>query len=702
VEPSVSPPGSKEPTERLLRLFATARAIHRELLQLPDEPGLLARACEIAVDVAGFRFAWVGQLDAESGSIRPIARWGAGDGYLEEVAIVLDGSERGRGPTGSAIREGRHVVCEDIAADQRMLPWREAALRRGFRASGAFPIARAGAPFGALNVYSAEPGFGEPREVELLSGIAEDIGIALDFIDREKLRSESDRRLRESESRYRALVDQARDGIFVAGADLRYVDVNPAACAMLGYERNELLGKTILDVIEPASLETHPLRLDQLKTGESVYAERRLVRKDGSVIDVEVHGVRTTDGRYLSVTRDISERKRLHVEQAATERMVSLGRLAQGIGHEINNPLAFVALNLELARSRLEPCERTGGGFPGEVVTALDAAHEGVERIAHVVRALSAFGRGDSETLGPVDVSSVIDGGLTLAANRLRHLSKVERDVQPGLVVHANEFRLGQVLVNLLMNAADAMEELPDRQHLLRVSSHAEDPARVVIAVADSGPGLPEGARNRVFEPLYTTKRAGRGTGIGLSISQAIVASFGGVIEAGDSEQGGALFRIVLRASTEAPPSRARSPVKTTRRGRLRVLVVDDEPMVGRVIQQALAQHEVTVVDTVREAIETIESRELDCILCDLMLPDGGGEVLHRYLVEKRPEYARRVAFMTGGAFTPSARAFFEGVDAPRLEKPFGADALSEMVEKLGFPNGADDSRPNDATGSEA
>jgi len=656
--------------ERLVRLHGLSLAIHRELLRLDDEQTLFQRACELAVRVGEFRYAWLGRIDGRGAIVR-LAEFGPEKGYADDIDVALDDSAKGRGPTGSAIREGRHDVCVDIEHDPRMAPWRSTAMRHGFRSSGAFPIARGGQAFGALNVYAAEPGFVDPREVELLDALAEDLGVALDRID-------ANRQRRVSEERYRTLVEFASDGIFLADQELRYLDANPAACAMLGYSREELTQLRVSDVIEARQLRERPVDLTPFQRGVPFFTERRLVRKDGKVIDVELHGVILDDGRLQSVARDVTERKRADAERVAMDRMASLGRLAQGIGHEINNPLAYTSLNLELAQVKLSG--PWSDDARADLENAIVAAQEGTTRIATIVRTLSAFGRGESEKVGAAELSRVIEGAVTLTAHRIRHLAKIELELTPGLLVRANEFRLGQVFVNLMLNAADAIEEVPGEDHSVRVETRRDEDGTIVAEVTDTGPGIAEAALTRIFEPFFSTKPVGRGTGIGLSIAHEIVASFGGKLEASNVSGKGARFTVHLLAGEPRPPRVPPSHTEVRGDARLHVLVVDDETAVAATIRQVLADHEVTAVSNVEDALAACEGQEFDCVLCDLMLRGQSGEALYSALVARGAKLARRVAFMTGGAVTPSAVAFLARTDQPSIEKPFSAEALRALV----------------------
>lgn len=664
--------------DRLTRLLATARAVQRELLALGESAAILARACELVIRGGAFRFAWIAEL-AAAGDLVPVARCGEGGDYVEAVhgsVAPPDRSVATDAPAAIAIREERAVLCPDIATDARMAPMREHALARGFRSAGIFPIRRGGRTWGVLLVYAAEVGFVDSREVELVAAVAEDIGLALDATDTERRRADAEARLRASEERYRTIFEHAGDGIFLAGPDRRYRDVNPAGCRMLGYARDELLALRIEDVIDPTDLAGRPVDFSRARPGIPFFSERRLRRKDGGLVHVELHAVMLADGSLQSVARDVSEKKRTEAERAAADRVAALGRLAQGIGHEINNPLAYLSLNVEQARARVErlacPVER------GELGALLGMAQDATARIAHVTRALGAFGRGDEETVGVVDLRRVLEAAVTLTANRLRHVADVVLDARGEVLVLANELRLAQVFVSLLLNAADAVEDTPGSPHVVSLAVRRIGD-RVVVEVRDTGPGIPADSFGRIFHPLYTTKPAGRGVGMGLSIARSIVEDLGGSIEAESPAGGGALLRVTLPVAepSVAPAGPVEPPAAP---GRHRVLVVDDEPLVGRAVARALSGHDVTVVTDVPAALELCATYSYDCILCDLMLPSVGGDVLFDTLTARRPELAARVVFMTGGAFTAAARRLLERAPNPLIEKPFSSAGLRATV----------------------
>jgi signal transduction histidine kinase len=392
--------------------------------------------------------------------------------------------------------------------------------------------------------------------------------------------------------------------------------------------------------------------------------------------------------RELRETGHRVEQARLREHVVVTERLASAGRLAAGIAHEINNPLAVAIANLEFVTERLS--ERANGASDAEDRRRLAAladpmrdTREAVERIRDIVRDVRLFSRPEQQTSGPVDVQRAIDSASRMAWNEIRHRALLVKDFCPTPPALADESRLGQVLLNLIVNAAQAMPEGHADRHELRVATRTGSDGRVVIEVADTGAGIAKQDLDRIFDPFFTTK-AGAGAGLGLSVSRGIVTQLGGSIEV-ESELGrGTMFRVQLPAARDDAADLRAASATSGESPRARVLVVDDEVALGRVIVRALEDdHDVEAVTSGREALSRIVSGErFDVILSDLMMPEMTGMELYERLSSVAPDQARRMAFLTGGAFTASARAFFAKVPNPKAEKPLQQKDLLALIAR--------------------
>ena len=285
---------------------------------------------------------------------------------------------------------------------------------------------------------------------------------------------------------------------------------------------------------------------------------------------------------------------------------------------------------------------------------------------------------------GPVvrDVHALVESSINMAWNQLRHRARLVRDLRPVPPVRMNRARLGQVMLNLLVNAAQAIREGAVDANQIRVSTLVTDDGQVAIEVRDSGCGFSPAVRERLFEPFFTTKDVGAGTGLGLSICQSLVLAAGGTIDLRSPPEGGCLARVTLPAATaDEVVVRAPPPVGPRRR----VLVVEDEAHLREALCRMLrASHDVTAVDSGERALAHLrEFPQVDAVLCDLMMPNMTGMELHERLRAEAPAQAARMVFMTGGAFTPSARAFVADPSHKVLEKPVAKADLCRAIEDV-------------------
>jgi CheY-like chemotaxis protein len=269
--------------------------------------------------------------------------------------------------------------------------------------------------------------------------------------------------------------------------------------------------------------------------------------------------------------------------------------------------------------------------------------------------------------------------------NEIRHRARLVKDYGQTPTIDANESRLGQVFLNLLVNAAQAIPEGNAERNEIRIVTRAKD-GWVVIDISDTGAGIPPERLARIFEPFFTTKPVGEGTGLGLSICHGIVGSLGGEITVSSRIGEGTTFQVTLpvgRLEEREQADVQTRPIRASRRAR--ILVVDDEAMMVKALTRTLrSHHDVTGVTAAREAARLIEAGErYDLILCDLMMPQITGMDLHTQLLRAAPEMAAKMIFLTGGAFTVRARTFLDNVPNQRLEKPFDPMGLLALIRDL-------------------
>jgi signal transduction histidine kinase len=386
----------------------------------------------------------------------------------------------------------------------------------------------------------------------------------------------------------------------------------------------------------------------------------------------------------IAALRGRAERARMTGRLMQADRLAAVGTLAAGVAHEINNPLAYLLGGLDFV-------EREVAGLAPQLPARLDEARAvlaemriGGERIRQIVRDLKTLSRADDEARAVLDVRRVADSAVNLAHAELAQRARIIREYAPVPAVRANEARLGQVLVNLLINAAHALGGRDAGPNEIRLRTRAEGDDRVVVEIADTGHGIAPEILGRIFEPFFTTKPVGVGTGLGLWICRNLVAAMGGDIEV-ESEVGrGSTFRLILPVALDVRAAPG-TPETVTPLPRGRVLVVDDDALVAKAICRALAEEYDVVVETCpRRALSRLLADEpFGAVLCDLMMPEMSGMELHETLAASRPEAAHRLAFLTGGAFTAEASQYLDSVPNAWLEKPFDTRALRALVREL-------------------
>lgn len=406
-----------------------------------------------------------------------------------------------------------------------------------------------------------------------------------------------------------------------------------------------------------------------MRAGAHDFLFKNALGRLGAVIDREL--------REANVR---AESRRLQQQLLLTDRLSSVGMLAAGVAHEINNPLSYVVGNLEFAIGRLR---KTQAPELDEVLEALEHAQEGSDRIRHTTRDLRVFVRTDDQAERAVNVRKVMESSIKMAWNEIRHRAHLNRDFLAVPSVAGNENRLGQVFLNLLVNAAQALPEGQEEDNEISVSIRARD-GKVLIEVKDTGPGIPAEQLKRIFEPFYTTKPVGVGSGIGLSICESIVSDLGGGIEVESTIGIGTLFRITLPALSASLSLRPSKPdVINVRRSR--ILAIDDEPALCAVIRRLLSpQHEVVTFVDAREALRLLKTDgSFDVIFCDLMMPKMSGIDFYDELQELDPELASRTVFLTGGAFSGPGHQFLSSISNRVVEKPFDARSLEQAVANV-------------------
>ena len=426
-----------------------------------------------------------------------------------------------------------------------------------------------------------------------------------------------------------------------------------------------------------------------VERGEPFEAEYRIFRPSGELGWIHVKGRVVSDrasGRshVFGTVADLTDKKLVETKLRFADRLIAAGTLAAGVAHEINNPLTYVLGNVELIRRRLRDVPAVEPLLRESLAHILD----GLERIRGVVADLRAFARPEEDVGARTELRVVCDAAIRIVSSLVRHRASVTTeyaDDTPAVI--ANESRLGQVIVNLIINASHAMPDRPAADNQIVVRTRRLPTGEVAIEVEDNGTGISPDVLPRLFDPFFTTKPIGDGTGLGLSVCQSIVASLHGRIEVDTTQGAGTTFSVVLPA---APPVAGVSePVvhPTPIAAGQRVLVIDDEPLLRSVLATMLSTQGYVVVEaeSSRAGVALASSGPpFDAVLCDLMMPDLDGPGVHAELSRLRPDVVRRLLFITGGAVTARTRAFVERSDIVLLAKPFTIEQVSDVLARVG------------------
>ncbi|MBK9515961.1 MAG: response regulator [Anaeromyxobacter sp.] len=387
----------------------------------------------------------------------------------------------------------------------------------------------------------------------------------------------------------------------------------------------------------------------------------------------------------------LEELHRTQDQLVQADRAIAIGRLAAGVAHEINNPLAYVAANLKFVREHLPtlgpgtpPPDGTAAVSVEELQEALADAADGSARVARIVSDLKAYSRPTAEERVPTSLEGAMEAALSMAAHELRHRATVVRHYQPAPLAVADRVRLSQVFLNLLLNAAQAIPPGAADLHLVTATVGVGEGGWPFAEVRDTGCGIPADVLGRIFDPFFTTRPLGQGTGLGLSTSQGIVTGLDGRIEVWSEPGHGSAFRVLLPPAGPAPAG-PDGPALTPPLRAGRLLVLDDEPAIGAAVRRMLAGAlEVEVATCPRQVLDRVAAGErFDHLLCDLMMPVMTGMQFEAELVLRAPEQAERLVFMTGGAFTEAAAAFVERNRARCLDKPFDLDTLRSALHAI-------------------
>jgi PAS domain S-box-containing protein len=572
----------KRVEERLRVQYETARALTECNTLDEAAPKILQSLC----GVLGWEHGVLWGVDREANVLRWVKGWHGSSPDLAEVEVAQRQItfSPGTGMAGEVWSSGQPAWIPDITSLDGPI---KVAASLGLRTAVTFPIVSGGVVLSVMQLFSRQVEQPDEQVLQMLMAIAGQIGPLIE-------RQRAEEALQKSEERARLLFATIPQPSYVFDiATMDFLEVNEAAVHQYGYGRDEFLRMKATD-IRSAEEGTRLNRfLQQHPSAKGAAGQWKHISKDGRIIDVEIHFQSLDyDGHKacFSIAEDVSERNRLEIELRHAQKLEAVGSLAAGIAHEINTPIQFVGDNTRFLRDaftdiatvletyhRLRDRVASGGAGPElakevaeaeeavdidyllqEIPKAIGQSLDGVTRVATLVHAMKVFAHPDRKEKAATDINEALLSTLTVARNELKYVADVETELGDLPLVVCNIGEVNQVFLNLLVNAAHAISDAKkgtDEKGLIRVRTSLDKDA-VVIAIADTGCGIPENIRDKIFDPFFTTKESGKGTGQGLAIARSVVVDRHGGTLTFTSEAGkGTTFYVRLPLDQQAGPA---------------------------------------------------------------------------------------------------------------------------------------------------
>ncbi|HEY5551118.1 MAG TPA: ATP-binding protein, partial [Opitutaceae bacterium] len=588
-----------------------------------------------------------------------------------------------------------HIVCADIATDPMFAPWRERALVRGYRSSTAFPLLVEGKPVGTFNLYATEPGFFDEKELQLLDELAADISFAMEVSHREGKRRAAEEELRWRTAFFEAQVESALDGILVVDNEGRKIIQNKRFNEVLKIPpeiADNPDDRAQLDYAKARTKdpEAFASRVAHLYSHPDDVSHDIIDLVDGTVLERSSAPVRGRTGvNYgrIWVFRDITEQRKLESRLRQSQKMEAIGQLAGGVAHDFNNILAAIMMQADFASS--------AGDMPSDTREMLDEIKAAAERAANLTRQLLAFSRRQVMQPRILDLNDVVTNVAKMLQRILGEDIRLQFNLHPRpLMTRADAGMIDQVLLNLVVNARDAMPDggrltintgavVLSEEQAASIPESSPGP-HVSVSVTDSGSGIAPEHMPRIFEPFFTTKEPGKGTGLGLATVFGIVKQHGGALRVESNVGRGTTIEFMLPAVDSVTAETAGITARAAPRGGTEtILLVEDDPAVRMLTRMVLESKSYKVVeaDSGPAAFMAWDRAGgvVDLLFTDLVMPEGiGGHALAAELQALKPEL--KVIFTSGYSADIAGRELELKPGQNFIQKPSSPTSLLEIV----------------------
>jgi PAS domain S-box-containing protein len=673
---------------RLNRLYSVLSRINELIIRTRSPELLCQEACRIAVEEGSFRMAWVCMVDPATRAVKPVAHWGLEAASLASVRLsAADNVPEGLGPTGTAIREEKYALVNDVDSEPRMAPWRLLIAQHRYRSAAAFPLKVRGRVVGAFTFFDSAPHFFDDEEIRLLDQVSAALAFALELV--------------ELAQHLHQLFTHTPMGCITWDSQHRVTSWNPAAQNIFGYSEPEVLGKQPHEFLLPervrelvdgigkrllqGEVDAHTINENLTKDGRTIlcrWTSAPLRSANGSVVGV------------LSMVQDVTERRQLEEQLRQAQKMEAVGQLAGGIAHDFNNLLFVMRGNTELVLMNARK-------LPARSLEHLKQVVAAAERAGNLTRQLLAFSRKQVMRIQPLNLNE----RLANLTEMLRGLVGENIELQceyltPSAWTRADPGMLEQVIVNLVVNSRDAMP----KGGLLRLATdliefdatyalaHPEARAGefVCLSISDTGTGIAPQDLPRIFEPFFTTKDVGKGTGLGLATVYGIVKQHQGWLDVASELGKGIGFNIFLpavAAPIQAAPAAPIVPEPPLRGGNERILLVEDDYAVRIMLHRVLENYGYRVWEAAsgRKALEVWREHgaEVDLLLSDVVMPEGlNGHDLAEQLQAQQPDL--KIILMSGYGADKAVKQneFFSRTRSTFVQKPASFRTLLQAVRR--------------------